>query len=43
MIAFKHHERDCIYDEMNACIRFGKENIENVKKCELKKVNLYLM
>ena len=34
MIGFKHQERDCIYDEMNACIILGKETVKNVTKLE---------
>ena len=34
MVGFKHQLRDCIYDEINECVRVGKENIENAKKLE---------
>ena len=29
---FKHPERDCVYEEMEAIIRLGKDTRENVKK-----------
>ena len=32
MIGFKHSDRDCIYDEMDACVYFYKETIENVSR-----------
>lgn len=32
MIGFKHQERDCIYDEMDACVYFYKETVENVSR-----------
>lgn len=32
MVGFKHRERDCIYDEMDACVYYFKESEENVSK-----------
>ena len=29
MIGFKHKYRDCIYDEINECVRLNKETIDN--------------
>lgn len=34
MIGFNHRERDCIYDEIDACVYLYKETIENAKKIE---------
>ena len=34
MVGFKHKFRDCIYDEINECVRMNKESIENAKKIE---------
>lgn len=34
MIAFKHQSRDCIYDEINECVRLNKETIENATRLE---------
>jgi hypothetical protein len=34
MICFKHQQRDCIYDELNANIDLRRETVENVKKVE---------
>lgn len=34
MIGFKHRERDCIYDELNACVSLFKETIENASNLE---------
>ena len=33
-VGFKHEYRNSIKEEMNACLRFRKENIENVKKLQ---------
>lgn len=30
--AFKHHSRDCLYDEINACARFKKDSIDKLKE-----------
>lgn len=32
LVGFRHQERDCIYDEAKACVVFGKEDKEIVKK-----------
>ncbi len=32
MYTFKHHERDCIYEEAQVCINLGKANLEDIKK-----------
>ena len=34
MVGFKHKFRDCIYDEISACVDMRKETIENAKKLE---------
>lgn len=34
MIAFKHKYRNCIYDEINECVRLNKENIYNASNLE---------
>jgi len=34
MIAFKHKYRDCIYDEINECVRLNKESIDNAHRLE---------
>ena len=33
-ILIKHHERSCAYDEINECVKLGKENVFNAKKIE---------
>ena len=32
MVCFNHSQRDCIYDEINACVYLYKENITNANK-----------
>lgn len=34
MIGFKHKYRDCIYDEINECVRVNKESLDNAYKLE---------
>ncbi|MBR3254751.1 MAG: DUF616 domain-containing protein [Clostridia bacterium] len=34
MIGFKHKYRNCIYDEINECVRLNKESIEKAYKLE---------
>ena len=34
MTVFKHKYRDCIYDEINECVRLNKETIENARRVE---------
>ena len=31
---FAHYSRDCIYDEMQACIRYGKGNADDIRRQE---------
>lgn len=34
MIVFRHKYRDCIYDEINECVRVNKETIDNAARIE---------
>lgn len=34
VVCFRHHDRDCIYQEMNACVTLYKEKIENIRRLE---------
>lgn len=35
MIAFNHKYRDCIFDEINECVRMNKETVDNANKLAL--------